>query len=79
MEFQQNITITPQFLKAFREFQMGKMDAFFPLMKREGITGLQKFMSFDQVRFKFEISCLDRLLTSIGQNLIHTMLHSSRS
>jgi len=47
MEFQQNITITPQFLKAFREFQMGKMDAFFPLMKREGITGLQKFMSFD--------------------------------
>jgi hypothetical protein len=53
LEFQQQITITPQFMKALRQFQIGKLDYFYPFMKREGISGLQKFMSFDEVRFKF--------------------------
>jgi len=38
-------------MKALRQFQIGKVEFFFTFMKREGISGLQKFMSFDQVRF----------------------------
>jgi hypothetical protein len=49
LEYQSQIKMSPAFYRTLREFQTGQMPYFFPFMKREGVVGLQKFLTFDEV------------------------------